>query len=402
MKQAANILKAFLTATILVALCLMAPCKAKAQDCPQDSIEISLLTCGPGNEVYSLYGHTALRWHDMRTGDDFAFNYGVFNFKKSFFVLRFLFGHTDYELGVLPYDIFCEEYHRMGRWVVEQVIDLTPEEKTRLTNALWNNAKPENKTYRYNFFYDNCTTRARDMIELCINGKIEYAYDDGPSQPTYRQMIHEKTDGHPWAGFGDDLCIGVKADFRTDGREQQFLPENLMDAFSKAMIADADGHRPLVKETRQVVSAAQPAAGPSFPLTPMQCAYILLFISATIVFAEAKRKKTYKAWDVALLTCTSLAGIILVALLFSEHPTTSTNLQVLLLNPLPLFFIPSISRGEKAYWLISALLILMFFIGAMFQDYAEGMEIVALCLLTRCMANLALANRQHKNRTDKG
>ena len=177
MKQAANILKAFITATIFVALCLMHPCKAQAQDSPQDSIEISLLTCGPGNEVYSLYGHTALRWHDMRTGDDFAFNYGVFNFKKSFFVLRFLFGLTDYELGVLPYDIFCQEYHRMGRWVVEQVIDLTPEEKTRLTNALWNNAKPENKTYRYNYFYDNCTTRARDMIELCISGKIEYAYD---------------------------------------------------------------------------------------------------------------------------------------------------------------------------------------------------------------------------------
>ena len=134
-----------------------------------DSVEISLLTCQPHDEIYSLYGHTALRYHDLRKGGlDIAFNYGVFDYKKPFFALRFVFGLTDYELGAYPYRLFQEEYRRFGSMVTEQVLNLTDQEKAILQQALAINMQNENRIYRYNYFYSNCTTKARDIIEQCI------------------------------------------------------------------------------------------------------------------------------------------------------------------------------------------------------------------------------------------
>ena len=114
-----------------------------------DSVEISLLTCEPHDEVYSLYGHTAIRYHDLRHGGiDVAFNYGVFNFHAPYFVLRFVFGITDYELGAYPYKYFRIEYERFGSEVVEQVLNLTNEEKLRLQFLLADNMQPANTVYR--------------------------------------------------------------------------------------------------------------------------------------------------------------------------------------------------------------------------------------------------------------
>ena len=175
-----------------------------------DSIEVSLLTCAPGNEVYSLYGHTALRYHDLRTGEDFAFNYGVFNFNRPFFSLRFLFGLTDYELGVYPFQLFAQEYGRRGSQVTEQVINLTTEEKKALHKALIDNYRPENREYRYNFLYDNCTTRARDMLERNISGRLKYVNSD--NRQTYREMVHQYNSKYPWAAFGVDLALGAAAE----------------------------------------------------------------------------------------------------------------------------------------------------------------------------------------------
>ena len=170
---------------------------------PMDSVEISLLTCQPHDEIYSLYGHTAIRYHDMRKDKevDVAFNYGVFDFKKPYFVLRFVFGLTDYELGVYPFNIFLKEYRHFGSMVTEQVLNLTSEEKLLLHEALRQNLQPGNSVYRYNYFYNNCTTKARDIIEKCITGKTEYAEREDFT-PTYREMVHEMTRNHPWARFG--------------------------------------------------------------------------------------------------------------------------------------------------------------------------------------------------------
>ena len=319
-----------------------------------DSIEVSLLTCSPHEEIYSLYGHSALRWHDMRqsspnAGNDIVFNWGIFNFNKPYFVLRFVFGLTDYELGPIPYQPFCNYYQEWGSSVTEQVLNLTPEEKMRLQAALAENLKPENRIYRYNYFYDNCSTRPRDIVEKCLNGRLEYAQREDYT-PSYREMVSLCTRNHPWATFGNDMLLGVKADFATDLREQEFLPENLMYDFDHAQIYAAGEYRPLVKERRIPVLPGVQVIEQDFPLSPMECALILLALTVVIMLIEWKSGKRQVWYDVILMTIQGLAGCVLFVMLFSQHPTTSTNLQILLLNPLPLFFIPSVIRQNVTRW----------------------------------------------------
>ena len=237
-----------------------------------DSVEISLLTCQPHAEVYSLYGHTAIRFHDFhkKDGIDVAFNYGVFNFHAPHFVARFVFGLTDYELGAYPYHLFQREYRHFGSMVTEQVLNLTAQEKLQLREALSNNLRPENRIYRYNYFYNNCTTKARDIIEQCISGKVEYAGREDYT-PSYREMVHEMTRRNPWSQWGNDLLLGIKADQPTTLRQQEFLPENLMYDFDRAKIFVNGTYRPLVKERRVSVPAGVQLHEPGFPLSPIQC-----------------------------------------------------------------------------------------------------------------------------------
>ena len=125
-----------------------------------DSIRISLLTCAPGEEIYSLFGHTAIRYENPSQGIDVVFNYGLFSFNTPNFILRFSLGETDYQLGATDYAHFAAEYAFFGRSVWQQTLNLTEREKAELIRLLQENYRPENRVYRYNFFYDNCATPA--------------------------------------------------------------------------------------------------------------------------------------------------------------------------------------------------------------------------------------------------
>lgn len=387
MKQLKNFFR-----TLIVLFCIISATSAQAQQELEpeylDSVEVSLLTCSPHEEIYSLYGHSALRWHDLhqegpRAGEDLAFNWGIFNFDKPYFVARFVFGLTDYELGVIPYQAFCSYYEQWGSSVTEQVLNLTNEEKQKLKEALANNLLPENRIYRYNFFYDNCSTRPRDIVEKCINGKVEYAQRNDYT-PSYREMVGYCTRNHPWATFGNDILLGVKADWDTDLRQQEFLPGNLLYDFDRAQIYSDGTYRQLVSERRMAVNPGVQIIEEDFPLTPMQCALILLAITIGISIFDWKRKKRSAWYDTILFLMQGLAGCVLFAMLFSQHPTTSTNLQILLINPVALGFIPSVIRKKNKTWpKVQTIMLVLFFIGSLFQHYAEGMLIVALCLLLR-------------------
>ena len=383
-----NALKGVLLTLILVS---STPVAAQEDIPPMDSVEFSLLTCQPHDEVYSLYGHTAIRYHELRPGGlDWAFNYGVFDFKKPHFVARFVFGLTDYELGAYPYKYFVKEYRRFGSMVTEQVLNLTDEEKMTLHDALAINLRPENKIYRYNYFYNNCTTKARDIIESCINGKVEYAGREDYT-PSYRDMVHSMTRNNHWSRFGNDLLLGIKADWKTDLRQQEFLPGNLMYDFDHAQIYSNGSYRPLIKERRIAVPAGVQIIESGFPLTPLACAAILLAVGIVIFFFEWRKKRAFVLWDVLLMITTGTIGIVLTLMLFSQHPTVSLNLQIILCNPLPWLFLWPVIRGrETRYWKITAILAVLFLIGSFFQCYAEGIHVLALCLLMQCYANMKI------------
>ena len=365
------------------------PLNAQQDSLRMDSVEISLLTCQPHDEIYSLYGHTAIRYHDLRKGGlDIAFNYGVFDYHKPLFALRFVFGLTDYELGAYPFRLFLEEYRRFGSMVTEQVLNLTAEEKMALQQALAVNMQNENRIYRYNYFYSNCTTKARDIIEQCIQGKVNYEKREGYS-PSHREMIHEMTQNNPWSAFGNDLLLGILADQPTDQRQQEFLPYHLMYDFDHASIYQDGKFRPLVKERRQPLPAGVQLVKSGFPLSPLACGIILAALALGLFFLQVRNKCIYRWWDALLMVTVGTFGIILFLMLFSQHPTVSLNLQILLLNPLPWFFLWKVVRRRPTrYWSITAILCVLFLIGGLFQHYAEGIWSLALCLLLQCYLHL--------------
>lgn len=360
---------------------------------PADSIRVSLLTCSPHDEIYSLYGHTAIRYEDKASKTDIVVNYGMFSFKKPFFVARFVLGLTDYEMGIQDFNDFCYEYQYFGSQVTQQEINLTPEEKEQLLKALQDNYANA-RVYRYNYFYNNCTTKARDIILKSINGKIEYknAIDKSVS---FRDLIHGCNANYSWASFGNDLLLGFKADMQTTREEQQFLPDNLMRDFGQAKIVSADGSaRPLVKNTEIIVKGNDYAIAGKTKVTPQFVFITLLLLIAAIVVAEFKTKKRFLWVDISLLLASGLAGLILFVMLFSEHPTTSTNLQIFILCPLNLYwaiYIIKNKRNERKLrkaWTFLSIMLCIGLSGRLIQVYAEGMPLLALSLLLKNCCNL--------------
>lgn len=360
---------------------------------PADSIRVSLLTCSPHDEIYSLYGHTAIRYEDKASKTDIVVNYGMFSFKKPFFVARFVLGLTDYEMGIQDFNDFCYEYQYFGSQVTQQEINLTPEEKGLLLKALQDNYANA-RVYRYNYFYNNCTTKARDIILKSINGKIEYknAIDKSVS---FRDLIHGCNANYSWASFGNDLLLGFKADMQTTREEQQFLPDNLMRDFGQAKIVSADGSaRPLVKNTEIIVKGNDHAIAGKTKVTPQFVFITLLLLFAAIVVAEFKTKKRFLWVDISLLLASGLAGLILFVMLFSEHPTTSTNLQIFILCPLNLYwaiYIIKNKRNERKLrkaWTFLSIMLCIGLSGRLIQVYAEGMPLLALSLLLKNCCNL--------------
>ena len=370
-----------------------------------DSVDVSLITCGPGTEVYSLYGHTALRVTDRTTGEDMIVNWGIFDTRKSYFVIRFIFGLTDYQIAVEPFNEFFIQYAATGRWMKQQTLNLSRKEKWDIIRAINRNNLPQNRVYRYNYFYDNCTTRARDMIESHIDGKIEYGKSNKITC-SYREMTHQWNEQSRWARFGNDMLLGLKADCKTDFRQQQFLPDSLRADFDNAVVIGPGGiQHPLVEQSTMLfdptLSQTQDfgqAASASFPLSPIQCSLLLLGITLIICLLELKFGHQLWGYDAILLTVDSAAAIILLAMVFSQHPTVSLNLQILLCNPLTIIFMwPALARekhGESHfYWKALLICILLFYIGNTVQHYAEGMNIVASCFLLRALANLRIGSQ---------
>lgn len=350
-----------------------------------DRIQISLLTCSPGKEVWAQYGHTAIRYYDKESGEDLAINYGIFSLDQTYFIPRFVLGMTDYRMGVQPMDMFLAQYSYEGRGVVEQVLNLSAEDKEVIYKALQENMKPENVVYRYNYFFDNCTTRARDMLVNHLHGKV--VYPPAEEDATFRSMIHKWNNKYEWSQFGEDLLLGVNADRKTTKSEQQFLPENLRSDFDKAKY----NGKPLVKETNVLLDAETEVVEPVFPLSPLSIALIFAVISLVMMLFSYRRQQVYWAWDLALMLTSGLMGIIFFVMIFSQHPCVSLNFILLFFNPLPLFFLYSTIKKKKViWWKIWGVLIILGIFGSLFQEIPLPILIVASFLLLHCIVHLRI------------
>lgn len=352
-----------------------------------DDIQISLLTCSPGQEIWAQFGHTALRYHNLTTGEDVAINYGIFSSSQPYFIPRFILGLTDYSMGIMPMSYFLEQYRYENRGVIEQVLNLTTKDKEVIRAALEQNMKPENIVYRYNYFYDNCTTRARDMIIDHLSSKV----DMPPAKPnlTYRMMLHKWNKQYEWSQFGEDLLLGVNADKPTNKSEQQFLPDNLREDFSKAIYRG----QPLVQQTNILLHPVNGEVKAEFIFSPFIGAILFSILLLPITLISFRKKRFFWLCDCFLMLTAGVLGLIYFIMIFSQHPCVSLNLIILFFNPLPLFFLPSTIRKTKhnsqnRWWSLWTLLIALGLISTFIQRIPLPIIIVASFLLIYCIAHI--------------
>ncbi len=296
-----------------------------------EEASVSLLTCGAGDDLYSVFGHSAIRVSDPESGIDVVFNYGTFDFDAPNFYLNFARGKLNYILSVSTFNGFMRSYVYEQRYVLEQVLQLTMPQKHALFAALKENAKPENRAYLYDFFYDNCSTRIRDMLQRVLGESLDYRLDAVPDNNlSFRDYVDENTFNVPWGDFGIDLALGLPTDKKVTPYHRMFLPEEMKLAFDRAEVYDDGGRAtPLVSEERMLLDL--PARSPVWQWgTPMQLFWLLALVYAIFWF----RSKRSAGWERVLHGIVGLVGLVMVLLWFAtDHTATAWNFNLLWASP---------------------------------------------------------------------
>lgn len=379
-------------------------CKLSITLAQQDTLRVSLLTCSPGQEVYSLYGHTAIRVQVPKDSIDEVFNYGVFDFRKPHFTWHFVLGQTDYMIEPLPWKYFIIDYDRRGSSITEQELNLTTSEANCLLAALIENCQPENREYRYSFLYNNCTTKVRDMVEQVIMGQIQYP--NTLPHLSAREILHHYTAQHPWAQEGNDLLLGSEVDTIMSERAAMFIPENMMQAFDGAFIRNGKGEmRPLVRDKKVLLEAKEQVVESEFLLSPLQVMLCFGALCLFILLLEAWLGRHFWLWDVLILLLQGAAGTLLCFMFFfSEHPAVDSNWQIWLLNPIYFIGIPLVTKAatkhKETLWYafyFAVLALFLLFSPWIPQVFAKITVPLALCLLTRPLSYYYFCHRKKKH-----
>ena len=349
-----------------------------AQQTLSPQAEISVLTCAKGNDLYNTFGHTGVRVQDAANNLDIVFNYGMFSFGGSswqdqvHFGITFVQGKLNYWLGIEQFDDFVYSYKRQERWVFEQVLNLNQDEKQHLFNALVINYEPENRNYKYDFFFDNCSSRVRDILEDAVGPVFgdENAPIHEPTKYSHIDLIDPYICGKPWLDFGMDIILGIPSSEKASKYEFMFLPYLL-----KEQISLADG---LVKREGMLIPFPDnPIGVRSFHLLAPFNVFVFLLI--LIAFISYKNYKDNKHWfwiDRIILFFTGLMGVLFLFMwLGTDHLPAHANLNMFWafpLNIVALFFLKN-KKWEMYFKTIagfSAFILLAWFLSPQQYNYA--------------------------------
>lgn len=296
--------------------------------------EIYLLTCGPGTEIYSVYGHSALRVVIPVSGTDIVHNWGVFDFNTRYFAWKFAKGRLDYMLGDSSYESFLKEYIYENRWVISQKINLEEEEIIKLTALINENLKPENVKYRYDFFYDNCSTRIRDLLEKAIGNNLLYPPEEpGKSLETFRELSGEFQKRMPWLKVGIDLLLGSPSDKKATFRDEMFLPLYLQKGLSSLEVRRSGKMVPLLRNPETIVDFDTPAPKDNFFTSPV-FVFSLLLVCLIMITGLLRQRKFNRVLDTILFSVFTVLAVLMIFFnFFTDHIELRWNLNIIWLNP---------------------------------------------------------------------
>jgi len=320
-----------------------------------DTARISLMTVAQGEEVYSLFGHSALRVRDPYQRLDRCYNYGTFDFDQPNFLLKFCQGKLLYSLDTEPYRGFEYGNIQDRRAMREQLLNLDKTQRQRLFDLLETNALPQNRSYKYDFFYDNCATRIRDIVEEAFEYQVRFD-SSGLAQPkTMRQLLRPYLEVHPWTQFGIDLVLGYAADRSANAEDFMFLPDYVHDMFANAKVGNEA--RPLVVSERNVpeYSFPRPDWQPGFFGRPF---WVMCLVALVGLLCMA-HPRNERVFDFIFWFVLGLAGLVMFLLWFAtDHSATKVNANLLWALPTHLLFFWRRTRNEvvEVYFIGAAIL----------------------------------------------
>lgn len=325
-----------------------------------DSAQISVLTLGPyQGELYSAFGHSAIRVYDPVSERDLAFNYGVFDFDQPNFYLNFTRGHLLYKLGVYPYDLFRDHYISHNRFVHEQVLDLTQEQKQKVFDYLFWNAQPENVNYLYDYFYNNCATKVRDVFVEVFGDSIRFDGSYATPDYTVRDLTHSYLSKQPWGELGIEICLGQPMDKKLTPYQYMFIPDYIESGFNHTTL----NGKPIVKKSI-LVYESRPEETSFSIFHPWIVFGLFLVITLGITYRDRKRRRLTKWFDVMVFSLSGWLGLLLFILwVATDHKAAANNFNLLWAFPLhavtaPMLFRVKYSGFVKKYFTVTGIVLI--------------------------------------------
>lgn len=341
---------------------------SQAQFKLSDEAEIAVVTLGPyQGEVWSAFGHNGIRVHDPKYGIDWFYDYGLYDFNQENFFLNFAKGLLKYKVGVRKWEHSFAIHKSLNRYIKLQWLNLTQEEKQALFDYLQNNVKPENSEYLYNYVYDNCATKIRDVIDELYTDRVTFDLSYKVEDKTFRDLMEDYLDYQPWGDLGIDIGLGTQVDQEATAEEYMFLPEYIHIAFAKATISRDSVAVPLISRS-ETAFTPEDETHVNGLLTPFNAFVLVFFIVGLITHRNMKYGKRTKWIDALLFSIVGFAGWWVTFLWFGTEHLSQRNLNILWAIPfhLPLVFFVSKERFRNffkiyfkvaAYWYCVVLLI---------------------------------------------
>jgi hypothetical protein len=356
---------------------------------------VYLITCNPGTETYSIYGHSALRIVNNANRTDIVYNWGVFDFSTPNFAWKFAKGRLEYMLIAESMSDFLQTYFYEQRAVYSQRINLLPEETRTLLSLINENLKPENVKYRYDFFYDDCSTRIRDLLEKAVGSNLQYPPLSSAESFTFRDMTGKYQAPYPWLKFGIDLIMGLPGDKKTTFRDRMFLPVDMQNCLNETVINRNGKMVPLLQNPEVILDFRLPAQAGRKLLAP-ENVFSLILILLLIFIPQIKRRYVVNAIDIVIFFILSVLAILMIFFnFFTDHLQMKTNLNIIWLNPFLLMCLLSLLSGKPGILWFR----IVFFISSVFlvthmllpQDFNIAVLPLTLLLVLRSSARSAFA-----------
>lgn len=348
-----------------------------------ENTEISIITIGPGNLLNDSFGHNGFRVKNEYL--DAIYDYGRYNFEDPNFYTNFAKGKLKYLMGAANTRDIIAYYKKQNRTIKEQVLNLNEAQKETLLSYLGNNYKPENRPYLYDFFYDNCATKMRDVSETVLNGNIEYKTPKVYKNETFRDLIQNNLYWNSWGSFGIDIALGSVIDKTASPREYMFLPENIFQFFEEASFKNTN--KPIVKTSRILYAQEGEFKKGSFFTSPIFILSLLSLGILFITFKDSKNAKRSKWLDVILFTTTGVIGLLLLLLWFAtDHTATAYNYNLLWACPISLIALFQVSKSAPKRWFVSYLKFLVIMLCLMTMHWFIGVQVYAYALIPLLIA----------------